>query len=59
MWDKSAATPGVLTMSKSDSSVIRTFVLSKRDKGCPIPPSSVLSYLQHREQQLLSFNELY
>merc|ERR1719500_2005953 len=38
MWDKSAATPGVWTMSYRLSLVTAGFSFSSMDKGWPIPP---------------------
>lgn len=40
MWDKSAATPGVWTISYSRSSVTRGLCFSSSDSGCPIPPEA-------------------
>ena len=34
MWERSAATPGVLTTSYNANSVIRGEVLRSRDNGC-------------------------
>lgn len=38
MCDKSAATPGVCTISYNDNSVIRGDSLRSNDNGCPMPP---------------------
>ena len=38
MWERSAATPGVCTMSYSASLVMPGFSFSSIDSGCPIPP---------------------
>lgn len=40
MWDKSAATPGVCTISYKLSSVTSGLCFSKSDKGWPIPPAA-------------------
>ena len=36
-WERSAATPGVCTMSYRFSLVTAGFSFSSRDRGCPIP----------------------
>lgn len=38
MWDKSAATPTVCTISYNDNSVTRGLFFRSNDNGCPIPP---------------------
>lgn len=40
MWLRSAATPGVCTMSKRLSSVTLGSSLRSRDRGCPMPPDA-------------------
>ena len=37
IWPKSAATPGVCTMSYKFNWVTAGFNLSNKDRGCPIP----------------------
>merc|ERR1719205_380025 len=37
-WERSAATPGVCTMSYRLSLVTAGFSFSSRERGCPIPP---------------------
>merc|ERR1719452_225516 len=38
MWDRSAATPGVCTMSYRLSLVTAGFSFNSMDRGCPMPP---------------------
>jgi hypothetical protein len=40
MCDRSAATPGVLTMSYSDSAEMASFCFSSSDSGWPMPPAA-------------------
>lgn len=40
MWERSAATPGVCTISYNDNSVTSGFNFNNKDKGCPIPPDA-------------------
>jgi len=40
MWERSAATPGVFTMSNRASEVINGFIFRRRDSGWPIPPAA-------------------
>jgi hypothetical protein len=39
-WDRSAATPGVLAISYSDSEVTSGFIFTSMDSGCPMPPAA-------------------
>lgn len=40
MCDKSAATPGVCTMSYKDNSDTRGLIFRSKERGCPIPPEA-------------------
>jgi hypothetical protein len=62
MWDRSAATPGVLTTSYNANSVIRGEVLSRRDNGCAdngqqllqlkVPSNSLVQFRLKHQQPL-------
>ena len=39
-WDRSAATPGVLAISYSDSEVTSGFIFTSMDRGWPMPPAA-------------------